>query len=69
PESAPMTAEEMQRVVRDVNMTMVRGEDKLSDNVYKYDSETRKISLATGRERTLLKEPGEKILKLHGRSR
>lgn len=68
PESTPMNVEEMQKVVRDINGTIVRKEDRLSDNVYKYDSETKKVSLATGRERTLLKEPGEKPLKSHTRS-
>lgn len=41
------TPEELTRMVQEVNSEELEPEDKLSDNVYHYDRETREITLAT----------------------
>ena len=38
---------ELQNMVMEVNSTQVSLEDRLSDNVYSYDSKEHKLSLAT----------------------
>ena len=39
---------ELQSLVKEVNSTQVSREDRLSDNVYSYDSKEHKLTLATG---------------------
>lgn len=41
-----MALEDLARMVRQVNDEVVRPEDRLSDNVYEYDSETQSLKLA-----------------------
>lgn len=48
PDNGAMTAEELQRIVMEVNQNEVEPEDILSDKVYGYDPKTRELSMLTG---------------------
>lgn len=61
PDNGDTDRQTLENMVRDVNETQVSPEDRLSDNVYHYDSQTKIFELAQKfEERKMLKELGGK---------
>lgn len=68
PDRLGVDAQELQVIVRQVNKEIVAPQDILSEHVYRYDSMTKKVSLADTRKLSETKEIAEKLVRPHRRS-
>lgn len=68
PQKEFVDVEVLKDMVQSVNTNEVRPEDKLSDHVYKYDSQTKKLSIADGPKKTEDEAQVKEETKTHTRS-